>query len=155
MPVAGLMELSATRDIPCSADQVFTFLADASKNPLWQKGMRHCWWVPPEPIGIGSVYEQEASFLGRSVRSRFEVVACQPGRTITIKTIESTFPITVTRSVQDLGPDRCRVEARIVGEPGRIFAIAGPLLRRFAQRSVDADYDRRGPFPRLGVRRER
>ena len=136
------MELFATREISRPAGEVFDFLADASNNPRWQKGMRSCRWVSPPPIAIGSVYEQEASFLGRAIRSRFEVVDLEPGRTITMKTVESTFPITVTRSVQYLGSDECRVEARIVGEPGWIFAWAGPVVRRLAQRSVDADYDR-------------
>lgn len=136
------MELSAIREIPRPAPEVFAFLADASNNPRWRRGMRSCRWASSPPISIDSVYEQEASFLGRRIRSRFEVVNFEAGRSITIKTIESTFPITVTRSVEELVPDRSRVEARIVGQPGRLFAFAGRLLQRVAQRSVDSDYDR-------------
>jgi hypothetical protein len=91
---------------------------------------------------MGSVYEQEARFLGRTVSTRFEVVEYDPGRSITIASIESSFPIRVRRSVEPLGPDRSRVSAEISGEPGGFFGMIGPALRRLAQRSVDADYDR-------------
>ncbi len=136
------MELFASREIARPAEEVFSFVADAANNPRWQKGMRRCEWTSPPPIAVGSVYEQEASLLGRRIVSRFEVTDYEPGRSITITTIESTFPITVRRSVEPLGPGRCRVKARISGQPGRLFTIAGPLLRWWAQRSVDADYDR-------------
>ncbi len=136
------MELSAVRQIARPAAEVFTFLADAANNPSWQRGMRGCQWTSPPPIGVGSTYRQEASFLGRSVVSSFEVTEFEPGHTITFSTVAGSFPITVRRSVEPLGPERCRVEAAIWGEPGRRFVLVGPLLRRMAQRSVDADYDR-------------
>jgi uncharacterized protein YndB with AHSA1/START domain len=135
------MRLSAERSIPRPAAEVFEFLADAANNPRWQKGMRRCEWTTPPPTGIGSVYEQEAKFAGRSIISRFEVTTFEPGRSITIETVESTFPISVTRTVEPTS-DGCRVTAAISGGPGGVFLVLAPLLRWMAQRSVDADYDR-------------
>jgi uncharacterized membrane protein len=136
------MNLFATREIERSADEVFAFFSDASNNPQWQTGQRSCVWTTPPPIGVGSTYDQEARFLGRTVLSRFEVVEHDPGRVITIRSIQGSFPIEVRRSVEPLDPARCRVTAEISGEPGGFFRLAAPLLRRLAQRSVDADYDR-------------
>jgi hypothetical protein len=76
------------------------------------------------------------------VLTRFKVVDYDPGRAITIESIESSFPIRVRRSVEPLGNDRSRVTAQISGEPGGFFGIIGPALRGLAQKSVDADYDR-------------
>jgi hypothetical protein len=136
------VDLYATREIGRPAEVVFDFVSDSSNNPKWQRGQRSCVWTSPSPHGLGSVYEQEARFLGRTVLTRFQVVDYDPGRAITIESLESSFPIRVRRSVEPLGPDRSRVTAEISGEPGGFFGMVGPVLRRLAQRSVDADYDR-------------
>lgn len=136
------MTLSARREIDRPAAEVFALVSDASNNPRWQKGQQSCVWTTPPPIEVGSVYEQQARFLGRIVTNRFEVIAYEPGRSITIRSTEGSFPITVHRSVEPLGQGRSRVSADIEGEPGRFFRLVGPVLRRLAQRSVDADYDR-------------
>ncbi len=80
--------------------------------------------------------------MGRTVSTRFKVIEYHPGTSITIESIESSFPIRVRRSVEPLGDNRSRVTAEISGEPGGFFGVIGPALRRLAQRSVDADYDR-------------
>lgn len=136
------MRLGAQRDIDRPANEVFAFVSDASNNPRWQTGQRSCVWTSPPPVGVGSTYEQEARFLGRTVTSRFEVTEYEPGRSITIRSTEGSFPITVRRTVEPLGDTRSRVTAEIDGEPGRFFRLAGPLVRRLAQRSVDGDYER-------------
>ena len=136
------MDLHATRVISRPASEVAEFFFDAANNPKWQKGMRLCEWEDPGPIGLGSTYRQVASFLGRPITSRFEVTEHTPGESITIRTIESTFPIAVTRTVQSISPTTSRVTAHISGGPGGILSLAAPLIRRAAQRSVDADYDR-------------
>ena len=136
------MRLSATRDISRPAGEVFVFFSDASNNPKWQEGMVSCEWTTAPPIGIGSVYEQHARFMGRDVRSVFRVTDYQPNVAIAIETIESTFPITVHRSVEPTGPNSCRVHAEIGGGPTGLLKLLAPLMRERAQRSVDADYDR-------------
>lgn len=136
------MRLRVTCEIGRSADDVFAFVSDAANNPQWQKGQRSCTWTSSPPIGLGSTYEQEARFLGRTVTSRFEVIEYEPGRAITIDSTEGSFPITVRRSVEPVGEYRSRVTATIDGEPGGFFRLVGPLLRPLAQRSVDADYAR-------------
>jgi len=136
------MKLSATREIAKPATDVFAFFSDASNNPSWQKGQRSCVWTTPPPIGVGSMYDQEARFLGRRVFTRFEVVEFDPGRAMTIQSIQGSFPIRVRRSVEPIGSDRCRVVADISGEPAGFFRLASKPLQRLAQRSVDADYDR-------------
>lgn len=136
------MEMSATREIALSADEVFEFFSDASNNPLWQKGMRSCRWTSEPPIGQGSTYEQNARFMGREIRSTFVVTAYEPGQRIAISSVESTFPIQVERRVVSTGQRSCRVSAVIRGGPeGGLGKLLEPLMVRMAQRSVDQDYD--------------
>ncbi|HEX2028232.1 MAG TPA: SRPBCC family protein [Nitriliruptorales bacterium] len=137
-----MIEVTSRVDVDGAADAVFGFIADAENNPRWQRGMRSCRWVTEPPIHVGSVYQQEASFLGRTITSTFQVIDLQPDRSITIRTIESTFPIEVTRSVEPLGDRRTRVRAVVRGDPSGVFRIATPVLRRMVQRSVRGDYRR-------------
>lgn len=136
------MKMTATRQINRPADEVFAFLADATNNPKWQDGMVACEWRTPPPIGADSIYEQHARFMGRDVKSVFVVTEHEPGRSIKIETIESTFPITVQRWVEQTGPRSCTVNAKIGGGPTGLMRLLEPLVARRAQRSVDADYDR-------------
>lgn len=137
-----MIEVTSRVDIDRPADEVFAYVADASNNPQWQDGMVDCRWVTEPPIGVGSVYEQEARMLGRPITSTFEVVAFEPGRSISIETIESTFPIAVTRSVEPLDGDRCRVSAVVRGDASGVFRLGEPLMKRMVQRSVRGDYRR-------------
>jgi len=135
--------MTATREIHRPAEEVFAFFADASNNPKWQNGMVSCEWTSEPPIRVGSTYEQHARFMGRDVVSTFAVTAHEPGRMITIETIESTFPIKVVRRVEPITDSSCRVTADISGGPEKgPLKWLEPLVGRRAQRSVDADYDR-------------
>ncbi len=64
------------------------------------------------------------------------------GQRSKLQAVESTFPIQVTRTVDPIDADTCRVTARISSGPGGILEPFSPLIRRLAQRSVDADYNR-------------
>lgn len=137
------MQMGATRHINQPADVVFKFVADASNNPLWQSGMKSCTWTSEPPVGVGSTYEQHARFMGKSVRSTFVVTVFELGRRVTIKSVESTFPIEVDRAVVPTGPESCRVTAVISGGPqGTIAGLVGPFVGRMAQNLINRDYDR-------------
>ena len=123
------------------AAEVFAFLADASNNPKWQKGMVSCRWTDEGPIQVGAHYQQEARFLGRAIVSKFVVTELIEGRSISIKTVESTFPIQVTRSVEKT-PTGCVAIAEVSGEPSGIFKLLGPLMRPMLESSVKKDYRR-------------
>ena len=136
------MKLTSSVEIDRPPEEVFAVISDFSRNPDWQKGMMSARWISEPPARVGSTYEQVARFLGRDVVTIFEVTAHEPGRSVTIESRESSFPVTVTRSVEPLGRDRSRVTAHIVGEPGSFFRLFGPLLRAMAQSSVRGDYER-------------
>lgn len=137
-----MIEVTSEVAIDRPADEVFAFLADAENNPAWQQGMERCRWTTSPPIREGSTYEQEARMLGKPITSTFEVVEFEPGRRITIRTIESTFPIEVTRSVEPAGESTCIARAHVTGDPSGVFKLAAPLMRRMVERSVRGDYRR-------------
>lgn len=137
-----MTEVRAEVEIERAAGAVFDYLADMENNPTWQRGQQSCVWTSEPPLALGSTYDQRARFLGRDIVSSFEVVEFEPGRRIRITSTSGSMPIDVTRTVEPLGSDRCRVGAVVRGEPPRAFRILGPLLDRLVARSVNADYER-------------
>lgn len=144
------METSATVEVAVPAATAFAFVADATNNPRWQKGMVECTWLGDEPpITVGSRYQQHARFLWRDVRSTFEVTEYVDGQVIAARTlgvdeggVAGGFPITFRRSVEAVDDARCRVRTVVTGEPGRFFGLASGPLAWMVRRSIRADYDR-------------
>jgi uncharacterized membrane protein len=134
--------VTASIDIDRPAGYVFDYLADMSNNPDWQKGQRRCSWTSDPPLRLGSTYDQEARFLGRTLVSSFEVTEFEPGRKIRIQTTGGSMPIDVTRTVEALDADRCRVRAEVRGEAPGPMRLLGPLLDHLVERSVRSDYRR-------------
>ena len=137
-----MIETVTTIEVDRPAADVFAFVADMENNPDWQTGMKSCKWTTDPPIGVGSRYDQLASFMGKIITSRFEVAEYVPGECIRIVTYESTFPLDIVRKVDPLGVDRCRVTAIVSGEQAGVFKIFGPLLSKMVAASVRKDYAR-------------
>jgi carbon monoxide dehydrogenase subunit G len=137
----GILHVSSTVSVKVPPAMAWSVVADFSRNPEWQNGMRKAEWVTEPPLAVGSRYIQHAGFLGREIRSLFEVVELEPGRRVTIDTIEGTFPITVTRTVVADGAG-CLISADVRGDAGGLFRLVTPLLRALVRRSVAGDYRR-------------
>lgn len=122
-------------EIQRPADEVFAYLADFENNPDWQGGMVACRWTSEARGVVGATYEQEARFLGRPIRTTFEVTALEPGRSVSIASIVSTFPIQVTRRVEPTAGG-CRVTAHVRGQPTGLLKLFSGMVPR----SVAKDY---------------
>ncbi|MBM7584055.1 hypothetical protein JOC86_000592 [Bacillus pakistanensis] len=121
--------------------EVFRFISNFENNTLWQKGMKKAQFTTSAPIGIGSTYEQEASFLGKKIVSSFIVTDFKEDHLIKIKSTASSFPIQVTRSVEPVGTGT-KVYAIVEGDAMHFFKLAQPILKKFVGNSINADYKR-------------
>ena len=136
-----MMEMRSQVEIARPPVEVFGVIADMARNPEWQNGMVSCEWTSDPPHGVGSTYDQIASFMGKRILTTFEVTEYDAPRRIRIRSIVSTFPLDITRVVEAT-PLGSRVSAVVRGEPGGIMKLLAPLMKRQAQRSIDADYRR-------------
>ena len=129
------MDFTHQIDIQRAPDEVFSYLAEFEDNPAWQGGMVACRWTSATRLEVGSTYDQEARFLGRSILTSFVVSAYTPGESIAIESTRSTFPIQVTRSVEAIDGG-CRVTAHVRGQPTGLFKLFSGMVPR----SVAKDY---------------
>ena len=135
------IEVTSDIDVACDPAVAFALIADMSRNPEWQQGMKSCVWTTDPPIRVGSTYDQEAGFLGRTITTSFRVEEFVEPERIRIVSYVSTFPLDVTRTVEATEAG-CRVKALVKGEPGRVAMLFAPLMRLMVQRSVRGDYQR-------------
>jgi len=130
-------------DIKRTRGDIYAVLEDAEKNPKWLPAMSSCKWTTPPPIGVGSRYEQVARYLGKEIRTTFEVTAHEPGHSITIQSREgSSFPLTVTRQVHQRGESHCLVTEMVDSDPSGFYRIAAPVLHAMVRRSILRSYKR-------------
>lgn len=133
--------VEVTVDVERPAHEVFAYLEEVTNNTEWLKGMRSCKWTTEPPIRVGSRYEQVAEFLGKEIRTSFEVTAHEPGRLVTIQSrAGSAFPLTVTRRVDPLDGNRSRVTEVVESDPSGFYRIAQPVLRAMVARNIRRDY---------------
>lgn len=127
-------------DIMRPHDEVFAYITNFENNPKWQNGMRSCKFTSEGPVGVGTTYEQVASFFGRTIITSFEVVEFELNHMVRFVSRQSTFPLRILRSVEPIDSGT-HVHAVIEGEPtGFFFKLLGPLLDRMVVRSINSDY---------------
>ncbi len=139
--LGDVIEVVVDRSVAQPAEAVFDFLSDHSNNPRWQTGMESCTWKTKPPIRKGSRYDQVATFLGREIRTEFEVIAHEPGRSITIESRSGPLDLHITRTVEADG-DRTHVHAVIQGTPNGLLRFVEPLMAGKVRKDINADYDR-------------
>jgi uncharacterized membrane protein len=121
---------------------IWEYLANAEHNPEWLRNMSSCRWITDPPIRLGSRYEQVARFLGKDVRTTFEVTALRAERLITISSLPgSSFPLTITRQLEPVDERRCRVTEVAGGDPGGFYRLAGPPMRVLVRRNIARAYE--------------
>jgi uncharacterized membrane protein len=128
-------------EINCPPQVAWEYMLNAEHNPEWLPNMRSCTWITDPPIRVGSRYDQVARFLGKDVRTSFEVTALDDGRLITITSLPgSSFPLTITREVEPIDDGRCLVRETAWGEPGGFFVLAQAPMRALVRRNIALAY---------------
>ncbi|MEM7030219.1 MAG: SRPBCC family protein [Chloroflexota bacterium] len=129
-------------DIHRLPEEVFAYITNFENNPKWQKGMKSCTFTSEGPVGVGTTYDQVASFFGKTIVTKFKVIEYEPNRMVKFVSTESTFPLRILRAVEPIDGGT-HVHAVIEGEPtGFFFKLLGPLLDRMVSSSINRDYAR-------------
>jgi uncharacterized membrane protein len=122
---------------------VWEYMENAEHNPEWLQNMQSAEWTTEPPFRVGSRYEQVARFLGKEVRTSFEVTRLEARRSITISSLPgSSFPLRITREVESTSYARCRVRETAEGDPSGFYRLAEPLMRVLVRRNIAHAYAR-------------
>ena len=122
-----------------SPGEVAAYMFDPAHDMEWTGGITASHPDQPGRLHVGSAVTREARFLGRRFRYRY-VVTSAAGDHLEM-TVDRPFPMTIRYELEPTA-DGTRVAIHAVGDPGRFFGWATPLMRRQVQRSIRADLER-------------
>jgi hypothetical protein len=95
--------------------------------------------VDKGPIEVGSRFDYRSAFMGREVDTEFETVAYEPKLTIGVTT-DVPIEVRLTFHCKSSGKGT-RIVQETVGDVGRFFGIAEPLIKPLMKRQFQKDLE--------------
>lgn len=128
-------------EIARPATYVWEVVADYGHDPEWRKGVSTMAPQPPGSVAVGTTTAEEMRMAGQSYRNDGIVTAVEPGRRFSWRTTEGA-DAHGARTVEALGPDRCRLTLELVVTPHGAEALMAPVLGPMLRRTVVGDLRR-------------
>ena len=133
------METSLVIDRPVA--DVWAYFEDPSNVPEWQGSVAEMHKDTEGPVRVGTRMTEVRNFMGKRMESTLEVTAYEPERRFDLQVIKGPIPFKIRHDFED-ADGRTRVHFRGEGEAGGFFKLAGPMVKRQAQRAATEDFER-------------
>jgi uncharacterized protein YndB with AHSA1/START domain len=133
------MQVAVEQRIRRPPQDVAAFAMNPANDRQWIGALRSVRTLTDGTVGRGTRVERVAGFLGRRIRYVNEITEYEPGRHLAMRSVEAPFPMTVAYDFEpgDDGGTLVRITAG--GDPGRVFALAGPVLPTLVKRGIRRD----------------
>jgi len=134
-----VLRVELTIEIARPPADVFDYLTDVEKLPLWQKSLIevHC----DRPLAEGSRLVELRSLFGRQAETEHEVSVFEPARRLTLQAIRGPVQLEVDHELQEAGAGT-KLHVRAEGRPTGILRVAGPALAASARQELKRDFER-------------
>jgi carbon monoxide dehydrogenase subunit G len=135
------MKYELTIDIARSPGDVYAYLADPLHLREWQEDVQEVRDATGDPLPAGATFTEVRTFLGKRLESTLEVTASDPGKEFSLRTVTGPIDVAVRHLLE---PTAAGTRLTLLGEadPGRLFGLGGPLLRKAAERRARSDFER-------------
>jgi carbon monoxide dehydrogenase subunit G len=148
------IQVSATREIAATADEVFAALADHESWPEWFSSIDRVERLGDLRDGIGS---HRRVHINKRVTVAEEFVVWEPGKawgfTIVSSSIGGLRSMNELVTIQEIGPDRVRVTYKMGIAPKPYLAPVVRLARRGLEKNLGRALENLGPV--IASRRSR
>ena len=125
-------------EIDCPRNQVFAFVTNPAKVPLWQPSVLKA--QGPTGMPAGSILIFDTQFLGRRSRMTIEMLE-NDGRTTTKgRSVRGPVKFETTYEFEELSEKRMRLSARIRIDAGTVYKLAEPALHAVSQAIIETDF---------------
>lgn len=130
----SVVSFEITKDLAASPPEVWSVLADYSRDREWRAGVE----MRQEPPGLaapGALTYERLQFLGSEKQVVARVEEVEAGRRLTFRTLQSDVPVWGERCVEPHGEHGSRVTVRLRMMPKGAWAwFARPLAFLFRRR---------------------
>jgi uncharacterized protein YndB with AHSA1/START domain len=134
-----VIRIELTVEIARMPEEVFELLSDIERLPEWQASAIEA--HAEGPLGEGSRVTEKRRFLGRELDTELEVVAYEPPKRLTLRSLGGPVEFTVDH---ELAAHAGGTQLRLVAEaqPGGLLRLTEPVLTRTAEQEFRRDLDR-------------
>jgi uncharacterized protein YndB with AHSA1/START domain len=134
-----VIRIEFTVEIARTPEDVFELLSDIERLPEWQASA-----IEAHAEGLlreGSRVTEKRRLLGRELDTQLEVVAFEPPKRLTLRSLGGPVNFTVDHELVTQGGG---TQLTLVAEaqPGRLLRLTEPVLARTAEREFRQDFDR-------------
>jgi carbon monoxide dehydrogenase subunit G len=134
-----VIRIELTVEIARPPEDVFELLSDIERLSEWQASAVEA--HTNGPLAEGSRVAEKRRLLGREVDTELEVIAFEPPRRLTLRSLGGPVNFTVDHELVARGGGtqlRFLAEAR----PGGLLRLTEPVLARTAEQEFHRDFDR-------------
>lgn len=125
-------------EIDQPAAVVWEVVADYGADPDWRRGVSTMDPSVTGTVTTATTTREVLRFAGRTWHNDGEVVSVDPGRSFSWRTTRGA-QAEGSRTVEPMGPERCRVRLELTVVPGPSEKLMVPLLRRMLARNLAGD----------------
>lgn len=109
---------------------VFAFVLDGTKGPLWRPAIMDIEQAPGKPLGVGTVFKQGLKGPGgRRIDGDYEIIECRPDELIVFQVIAGPARPTGTYRFEAVG-NGTRVTFVLQYEPKGLGRLMDPMIAR-------------------------
>ena len=134
-----MIHIELSVEIARAPEDVFALLSDVERLSEWQTSAIEA--HADGPLAQGSRISEKRRLLGREVDSELEVVAYEPPKRLTLRSLGGPVRFTVDHELVEQG-EGTLLTLLAEAEPGGLMRFTGPMIARTAEQQFRQDFDR-------------
>jgi polyketide cyclase/dehydrase/lipid transport protein len=125
--------------INLAAEDIFAYMSDLGNQVDWSSAVIMVRNISPGAPHVGTRVRSTIRFLGRWLDMTFEVVECEPGRSLTIKSIAGISPCLFCYQFEPVEDGGTTVSQEAVIHLTGILGLEEPVVIRVISRQMEHD----------------
>jgi len=133
------MNIKQSVVIDLAAEDIFAYMSDLENQADWSSVVIMVRNISPGVLHVGTRVRSTIRFLGRWLDMVFEVVECEPGRSLTIKSIAGVAPCYFCYHLEPVEDGVTTVSQEAMIQLSGMLGLEEPVVARVVQRQMEHD----------------